>query len=160
MDQTGTYVTIMQESLVRKKKYLLEILELTQKQEQLAKAKKFDENAFGETIDRKEVLINNVEEIDKGFTSVYDRVRVEIMEDKELYQNELLGMQSLIKACVDLGMQIEAMEERNRASLEHAFSTGFKGIKRAKQSKQVANKYYKSMTNGTVNDSMLYDRKK
>ena len=69
-------------------------------------------------------------------------------------------MQDLIKECVDLGMQIEAMEERNRASLEHAFSTGFKGIKRAKQSKQIANKYYKSMSNGAVNDSMLYDRKK
>lgn len=160
MSQTGTYVNIMQESLVRKKKYLLEILELTQTQEQLAKAKKFDEDAFGDTIDRKEVLINNVEEIDKGFTSVYDRIRTEVMEEKELYHDELLAMQSLIKECVDLGMQIEAMEERNRASLEHAFSTGFKGIKRAKQSKQVANKYYKSMANGTVNDSMLYDRKK
>ncbi len=160
MSQTDTYVNIMQESLVRKKKYLLEILELTQTQEQLAKAKKFDEDAFGDTIDRKEVLINNVEEIDKGFTSVYDRIRTEVMEEKELYHDELLAMQSLIKECVDLGMQIEAMEERNRASLEHAFSTGFKGIKRAKQSKQVANKYYKSMANGTVNDSMLYDRKK
>lgn len=160
MSQTGTYVNIMQESLIRKKRYLLEILELTKKQEQLAKAKKFDEDAFGDTIDKKEVLINNVEEIDKGFTSVYDRVRVEIMEEKDLYSEELLGMQDLIKECVDLGMQIEAMEERNRANLEHAFSIGFKGIKRAKQSKQIANKYYKSMSNGTVNDSMLYDRKK
>ncbi len=160
MDQTGTYVNIMQESLIRKKKYLLEILELTKKQEQLAKAKKFDEDAFGDTIDKKEVLINNVEEIDKGFTSVYDRVRVEIMEEKDLYNDELLNMQNLIKECVDLGMRIEAMEERNRASLEHAFSVGFKGIKRAKQSKQIANKYYKSMSNGAVNDSMLYDRKK
>lgn len=160
MNQTDTYVNIMQESLVRKKKYLLEILELTKKQEQLAKAKKFDEDAFGDTIDRKEILINNVEEIDKGFTSVYDRVRTEIMDEKEQYHDELLNMQSLIKECVDLGMQIEAMEERNRASLERAFSTGFKGIKRAKQSKQVANKYYKSMSNGAVNDSMLYDRKK
>ena len=160
MNQTDTYVNIMQESLVRKKKYLLEILELTKKQEQLAKAKKFDEDAFGDLIDRKEILINNVEEIDKGFTSVYDRVRIEIMDEKELYHDELLNMQSLIKECVDLGMQIEALEERNRASLERAFSTGFKGIKRAKQSKQVANKYYKSMSNGVVNDSMLYDRKK
>ncbi|MBD5095456.1 MAG: hypothetical protein HDT40_00370 [Lachnospiraceae bacterium] len=160
MNQTGTYVNIMQESLIRKKKYLLEILELTKQQEQLAKAKKFDEDAFGDTIDKKEVLINNVEEIDKGFTSVYDRVRTEIIEEKDSYNDELLSMQTLIKECVDLGMQIEALEERNRASLERAFSTGFKGIKRAKQSKQVANKYYKSMSNGVVNDSMLYDRKK
>ncbi|MCM1171672.1 MAG: hypothetical protein NC393_06035 [Clostridium sp.] len=160
MNQTGTYVNIMRESLLRKKKYLKEVLDLTKKQEQLAKAKKIDEEAFGETIDRKDVLINNILEIDKGFSSVYDRVRSEVLEDKELYQDELISMQSLIKECVDLGMKIEALEERNRASLERAFSTGFKGIRRAKHSKNVANKYYKSMSNGNINDSILYDRKK
>ena len=160
MDQTGTYINIMQESLLRKKQYLAEILDLTKRQEQLAKPKKIDEEAFGETIDRKDVLINNILEIDKGFSSVYDRVRTEILDNRELYQDELLNMQKLIKECVDLGMKIEAREERNRVALERAFSVGFKGIKRAKQSKNVANKYYKSMSNGNVNDSVLYDRKK
>lgn len=160
MNQTGTYVKIMQESLFRKKKYLDEILELTKEQECLAKEKKFDEEAFGVVIDQKETLINNVNEIDKGFTSVYDRVRTEVLADQELYRNELLSMQSLIKECVDLGMQIEVLEERNRATLERVFAVGFKGIKQVKQSKQVANKYYKSMSNGMVNDSILYDRKK
>ncbi len=160
MDQTGTYINIMQESLLRKKQYLAEILDLTKRQEQLAKPKKIDEEAFGETIDRKDVLINNILEIDKGFSSVYDRVRTEILDNRELYQDELLNMQKLIKECVDLGMKIEALEERNRVALERAFSVGFKGIKRAKQSKNVANKYYKSMSNGNVNDSVLYDRKK
>lgn len=160
MNQTGTYVKIMQESLFRKKKYLEEILELTKEQEHLAKEKKFDEEAFGVVIDQKETLINNVNEIDKGFTSIYDRVRTEVLADQELYRDELLSMQSLIKECVDLGMQIEVLEERNRATLERVFAVGFKGIKQVKQSKQVANKYYKSMSNGMVNDSILYDRKK
>ncbi len=160
MNQTDTYINIMQESLLRKKNYLKEILELTKKQEELAKAKRIDEDAFGEIIDKKEILINNITEIDKGFTSVYDRIRSEILANKELYHDELLNMQDCIKVCVDLGMQIEALEERNRASLERAFSVGFKGVKRAKQSKHVANKYYKSMSNGAVNDSILYDRKK
>ncbi len=160
MNQTGTYVNIMQESLLRKKRYLNEILELTKEQEHLAKEKKFDEEAFGAVIDQKEVLINNVNEIDKGFTAVYDRVRTEVLTDQEFYREELLSMQALIKECVDLGMQIEVLEERNRAALEQVFAVGFKGIKQVKQSKQVANKYYKSMSNGMVNDSIFYDRKK
>lgn len=160
MNQTGTYVNIMQESLVRKKTYLSEILELTKEQEKLAHAKKFDENAFGETIDKKEILINNVNEIDKGFTSVYERVRTEVHTNKNLYQNELKSMQDLIRECVDLGMQIAVLEERNRATLEQVFAIGFKGIKQIKQSKQAANRYYQSMSNGNVNDSVLYDRKK
>ncbi|MBE5946722.1 MAG: hypothetical protein E7259_07275 [Lachnospiraceae bacterium] len=160
MNQTVTYVNIMLESLQRKKKYLEEILQLTKKQEELAKAKKFDEDAFGEIIDQKEILINNVNEIDKGFTSVYERVRTEILEDKEIYATELKNMQLLVKQCVELGMEIEVLEERNRATLEQVFSIGFKGIKQVKQSKQVANKYYQSMSNGNVNDSIFYDRKK
>lgn len=160
MNQTMTYVNIMQESLERKERYLKEILELTKEQERIAKEKKFDEEAFNELIDKKDVLINNVNEIDKGFTAVYDRVRTEVMENKHLYAEQLVNMQELIRRCVDLGMEIEAQENRNRATLEQVFSVGFKGIKQVKQSKKAANKYYKAMSNGNVNDSVLYDRKK
>lgn len=160
MNQTATYVNIMQESLVRKKKYLTEIWELTKEQEKIAHGKRFDEEAFGSLIDKKEILINNVNEIDKGFTSLYDKVRTEVLDHKGFYGTQLKTMQSLIKDCVDMGMQIEVLEERNRAALEQAFSVGFKGVRQAKQSKKVANKYYKSMSNGMVNDSILYDRKK
>lgn len=160
MNETGTYVTIMRESLLRKKKYLEDILLLTREQERLAREKKFDEAAFGELIDKKEVLIENVNEIDKGFTAVYDRVRTEVLANRELYHDELSAIQALIRECVDAGMEIETLEERNRATLEQVFAVGFKNIRQVRQSKHVAGKYYKSMSNGMVNDSILYDRKK
>ncbi len=160
MNQTGTYVNIMKESLVRKKTYLQEILELTNKQGELAVAQELEEEAFSIIVDRKDVLISNVNEIDKGFTAVYDRVRKEILEDKELYKDELKSIQELIKQCVDLGVVIESAELRNKSALETAFAKSYRGVKQLKQSKQVVNKYYKSMSNGMVNDSILYDRKK
>lgn len=160
MADTTLYVDILRDSLVRKKGYLSEVLELTVSQGKLAKADDFDETAFEELIDRKEVLIGNINEIDKGFTSVYDRVRTELLENKDSYRDVLAEIQRLIRECVDIGMKIEAEEERNRHSLEQTFSTKFKGIRQLKQSKNVANKYYKSMANGMVNDSMLYDTKK
>ena len=160
MSQTKTYVTIMQESLERKEQYLLQLLELTKEQEKLAGQKKFDEDAFEAIVDKKDTLIHNVNEIDKGFTAVYDRVRTEVLDHQEEYRDELKSMQDSIRACVDLGMQIEAIEERNRQALSKAFAKGFRGIKQAKQSKQAASRYYQTMSNGNVNDSMLYDRKK
>ncbi len=160
MNQTGTYVTIMKESLVRKKNYLQEILELTNKQGELATADKLDEEAFSKLVDRKEVLISNVNEIDKGFTSVYERVRKEILENKDLYKDDLRDIQDSIRQCVELGMNIESAELRNKSALEAAFAKSFKGVRQLKQSKQVATKYYKSMSNGMINDSILYDRKK
>ena len=160
MEQTGTYIKILRESLERKKEYLDEILSLTKEQEKLAKAEKFDEDAFEQIVDKKDIFINNINEIDKGFDSVYKRVRIEIQENKELYTTELKTIQNLIRLCVDKGLEIEALEERNKTSLESAIARSFKGMNQVKQSKSVANKYYKSMANGMVNDSMLYDRKK
>ena len=145
---------------MRKEKYLQEILDLTNKQGELATAQELDEEAFGALVDKKDILISNVNEIDKGFTAVYDRVRKEIIQDKDLYKDELKAIQNSIRHCVDLGMAIESTELRNKAALETAFAKSFRGVKQLKQSKQVANKYYKSMSNGMINDSMLYDRKK
>ena len=158
MDQTGTYVKIMRESLERKQNYLTEILQLTNRQAVLANAEKFDEDEFASIVDRKDMLIGNINEIDKGF-SVYDRVRSEIQSNPAAYREDLKTVQQLIRTCVDLGMQIEAAEERNRAVMEQVFSAKFQGVRQMKQSKSVANKYYKSMANGMVNDSLLYDRK-
>ena len=160
MDQTGTYVNIMRESLERKQRYLTEIWKLTNEQSVIATAEKFDEEQFSELVEKKDVLIDNLNEIDKGFSSVYDRVRIEIQRDPVVYRDELLAIQNLIRTCVDLGMQIKAVEERNRAVMEQVFSAKFQGVRQMKQSKTVANKYYKSMANGMVNDSLLYDRKK
>ena len=115
MDQTGTYVKIMRESLERKQNYLTEILQLTNSQAVLANAEKFDEDEFASIVDRKDMLIGNINEIDKGFSSVYDRVRSEIQSTPAAYREDLKTVQQLIRTCVDLGMQIEAAEERNRA---------------------------------------------
>ena len=129
MNQTGTYVNIMRESLERKRKYLTEILKLTNEQSVIAAAEKFDEERFSEIVEKKDVLIDNINEIDKGFSSVYDRVRIEIQQNPSAYRDKLLAIQELIRACVDLGVQIEAVEERNRATMEQVFSAKFQGVR-------------------------------
>ena len=160
MEQTTLYVSILHQSLKRKKEYLNKLLQLTKKQAEIAGEKDFNEDAFEDVINEKDILINNINEIDKGFTSVYDRVRTEVLDNQDVYKKELLAIQELIRECVDLGMEIEATEKRNKALFEQVFARGFKGIKQVKQSKEVANIYYQSMYNGAVNDSILYDRKK
>ncbi len=160
MEQTGTYVKILRESLERKRRYLTELLQITNEQSMIATAEKFDDTRFSEIVEKKDVLIDNINEIDKGFSAVYDRVRTEIQADPVSYRTDLKAIQELIRTCVDLGMQIKVVEERNRAAMEQVFATKFQGVRQMKQSKTVANKYYKSMANGMVNDSLLYDQKK
>ena len=160
MEQTGTYVKILRESLERKRRYLTELLQITNEQSMIATAEKFDDTRFSEIVEKKDVLIDNINEIDKGFSAVYDRVRTEIQADPVSYRTDLKAIQELIRTCVDLGMQIKVVEERNRAAMEQVFATKFQGVRQMKQSKTVANKYYKSMANGMVNDSLLYVQNK
>ena len=54
MDQTGTYVNIMRESLERKQRYLTEIWKLTNEQSVIATAEKFDEEQFSELVEKKD----------------------------------------------------------------------------------------------------------
>ncbi len=160
MNETGMYVGILSDSLKRKKAYLDEIAELTVKQGELAAQDKFDEEAFGETVDKKETLINNINEIDKGFTSVYDRIRENLLQEKDIYKVELKNIQALINSCMDKGNEIEVLEERNRQKIEVIFAGERKNLRQVKNSRSVANRYYKTMANGMINDAMLYDRKK
>lgn len=160
MNETGMYVGILKDSLKRKKAYLDEIAELTVKQGELAAQDKFDEEAFGQTVDKKETLINNINEIDKGFTSVYDRIRENLLKEKDSFTDELKEIQSYIKSCMDKGNEIEVQEERNRQKIEGIFAGERKNLRQVKNSRSVANRYYKTMANGMVNDAMLYDRKK
>ncbi|MBQ9609510.1 MAG: hypothetical protein IJV15_08730 [Lachnospiraceae bacterium] len=160
MEQMDTYVGIMLDSLKRKKSYLEEILTLTEKQSEIADSDAFDDEVFGETVDRKEILIDNINEIDKGFTSVYDRIRGNLLDNKDKYLDELKSMQDLIRFCMDAGLKIEALEERNRAKLEFALANRQKNYRQVKQSRSIVNKYYRGMSGSIINDSMLYDRKK
>ncbi|MBQ8913102.1 MAG: hypothetical protein IJ054_03555 [Lachnospiraceae bacterium] len=160
MNETGMYIGILRDSLKRKKNYLEEIAELTSGQSELAGSDSFDEEAFGRIVDRKEILINNINEIDKGFTSVYDRVRGNLLEEKDLYKAELNEIQELINVCMEKGAEIEVLEERNRQKLEMVFASERKNLRQVKNSRTVANRYYKTMSNSVVNDAMLYDRKK
>lgn len=160
MKESMRYVNILRESLERKKQYLDTILEYTVEQGKLAHAESFDENAFSRLVEGKEVLINNINEIDKGFTSVYDRVRSQVLDNPAEYADELKKIQQLIQQCIDLGMKIEACEQRNRGALEQALSSGLRNIRKVKQSKKIVNQYYRSMANGAVDDMVFYDKKK
>lgn len=160
MGHTENYLDILRDTLARKKEYLEKLLSLTQEQSAIAKGQPFDEDAFERTIDAKDILIDNVNEADKGFSAVYNRIRSELSSNTLAYRDRLAEIQNLIRACVDTGLAIEKLEELNRASLEQALASGFKGMNQAKQSRSVASKYYKSMSSGYVNDSFLYDRKK
>ena len=69
-------------------------------------------------------------------------------------------MQNLIRKVTDLGVEIRALEERNRSKLEVRFADQKKEMRQVKTSNKAASTYYKAMANPQNTDSYFMDQKK
>ena len=160
MAESEQYVNIMIDSLRKKDKILEEIIVQNDIQTELAAQPELDLDAFGESAEAKQALIEQLNVLDAGFQSLYDKVKIELNERKSHYASEIRQMQELIKILSEKGIKIQAQEEKNRLSLTAHFAKMKKEVKVAKKSMKVASDYYKSMSKTSVIDSQFMDKKK
>ena len=155
-----TYIRMMLDVLGKKEIHLAKLLELTKEQESLLKNEEFNEAEFALIIEKKSGHLRKLEEFDSGFQSIYSRVAEEIQNNKEAYKEQILEMQKLITSVTDLGVQLSALEEKNKAALELKLQSKKQNIRQFKVSKQTADKYYKNMIGMQTGASYFMDQKK
>lgn len=155
-----TYIRMMMDILNKKETHLEKILEYTTRQEEILKGEVFSEEEFDALIEKKQGLIQKIEEFDEGFQSVYNRMAEELAANKEQYKEQILTMQEQILRVTDLGVRLTTLEQKNRAGLELRLRDRKKGIKQFKVSKQTADKYYKNMIGMQTGASYFMDKKK
>ena len=143
--EKNSYIGMLLQTLQNQEVTLQEVLAITKEQSKIAAGQEFDEEAFGETLNQKEILIARLNSLDDGFASVYGRVRSVIMKEKESYREEILKMQEYIKNCTDLGVEIKVLEERNRDKLMQCFSEKQKQYGSQMNAATVASKYHQTM---------------
>ena len=114
--EIGVYVTALQTALQEKRKILRELLQLTQEQEQILGNKEMDADDFERLLQEKEKWLNKIQELDKGFQNLFDKIGSSLKENKQQYKQQILSMQEDIRAITDCGVQIEALEKKNRDS--------------------------------------------
>lgn len=151
--QNKEYVTIMADSLKKKKELLNTLLTKTKAQSELISGKEYADinwKQFEVYIEEKENAINRIVALDDGFEQVYNRTKEEIDANKALYANEIKEMQGLIKDVTDLGVTIQAAEERNRREIERIMTASKLEIKQAKKSLKVSTSYFNSMYGANV----------
>lgn len=159
MEDSHNYVQILIDTLQKQVDVLKDVLEVTKEQSVIAGKEDFDETLLEESLNKKEVLIAKLNGLDDGFTAVYGRVHSEVREKQDLYREELQRMQSLIKECTDLGVEIKVLEERNRERLMQCFSRKQKQYGSQKTAASVASHYHQTMNNTKVSDSYFLDQK-
>ncbi|WP_022770335.1 MULTISPECIES: hypothetical protein [unclassified Butyrivibrio] len=139
---------MLEESLQKKVEILTRIEEQNTKQADiLSDSGKVDEAAFDATVDAKSKLIDEINSLDDGFQSLFDRVKEEIGEHKEQYADQIKRMQKLIQEITGKSASIEASEHRNKRLAEKYFSTARENMNQSRNSSSAAFNYYQTMNN-------------
>ena len=79
------------------------------------------------------MLVSELLKMDEGFTSLFNRVKEQLLANKEQYSNEIKAMQQLIREVTELGVKVEAQEARNKSVVEERFRSMRKKIQNAKE---------------------------
>ncbi len=139
-------LSILQESLAAKRQVLLEIQEYNRKQEAVFMAQEVDMSLFDEAIEEKESLIQKLSQLDDGFEVMYEKLSVELQDNREKYADQIRILQQQIKEITDLGISIQAQEARNKSLIESFFSRERSNMHRSLQNSAKAYNFYKSMS--------------
>lgn len=161
MDYDNQYIGILTESLQRKIQILDQILLKTKEQRQIIHSQ--DKNSldiFDKNMQEKDVLIQELNKLDKGFEGIFNRVKEELKDKKEKYANEIHLMKQLISDITEKSMQIQKEEYQTQGEIQKFFKQEKEKVQLVKANKNAALNYYKTMSNLEHVDPQFMDKKK
>lgn len=158
MAETERYLQILIESLKKKIEILETLLALNEKQAEVLRMED-SLDAFDRLVDEKAAQIALLEKLDTGFETIYQHVRPEVTQYPERYKAQIHEIQSLIKELTDRSVRIETTEKRNKQAVEGYFASARKDLHESRRSMNVANNYYKNMTNSQYVDPQMINYK-
>ena len=154
------YLSVLEDSLKKKLQILDELTDYTTQQQELLKVEELDYEAFDRLVDQKDPLIQKIMELDQGFETVYDRIKEQLLSNKEQYAAQIKALQSLIGELTDKSVKLQTMEQRNKSAVEQQFRKSREKIRQGRQNKQAALNYYKNMNNSNYVPPQFLDDKK
>ena len=107
----------------------------------------------------KDQLIQDISIIDKGFQSLYDRIKIELVSEKDLYQTQIMKLKVKITEISDLTVKVLAQEERNKNKIEQIFEQKKKCYQKQLGGVKSATNNYANAVQATI-DPFFIDKKK
>lgn len=142
---SNVYIRILLDSMKKKERVLQYLLGETKEQSQILSEELFNIDNFDRSMERKELLIEELNQLDNGFETTYERIKEELKKGKEKYQTEIIELKKLITSVTDISVKIQALEQRNKKSMEQCLIQQKQEIKQMKMNNQTAVKYYNQM---------------
>lgn len=147
MESAMVYISALQESLQKKKKIMEQLLILTEEQGELLAQTTMNTDRFEEILDEKDAFLGEIDSLDRGFNSVFQKLSPFLDKDKESYRTPIIKMQELIRTITDCGVRLEGVERRNRDAFQKYLLKERQEIKNSKNSNRTAVSYYQNMPN-------------
>lgn len=158
MNQSGAQILL--QSLEKKNVLLDQMIQQNSVQEKILKQEEFDMDAFDEAIDKQSSYLEELDKLDQGFEAVYDRVRQELIENKDRYRTEIARMKEQIQKITDKIVTLNAGNMRNKMLAENQFKKRQLAIGSGISKNRVASSYFNSMNNLNYVSPQFYDNKK
>ena len=157
---TGNYLTLLEESLQKKLQVLEEIQQYNLKQQEIFQSEAADMDGFDEAVEEKGKLIEKLTALDNGFESLYSKVKKELEDNRDKYQDQIKRLQKLVTEVTETSVSIQTQEARNKALIEEYFRKERENIRSGRRSSKAAYDYYKNMNRSAVVMPQLMDKKK
>lgn len=158
MNQSGAQILL--QSLEKKSKLLDQMIQQNSMQEGILKQEEFDMDAFDAAINKQSSYVEELDKLDQGFEAVYDRLRDELVNNKEQYRTEIKQMQEQIQQITDKIVTLNAGNMRNKMLAENQFKKKKHEIGNGVSKNRAARNYYNNMNNLNYVSSYFYDNKK
>lgn len=158
--EIANYLELMKDSLIKKDKVLSTVIELTKGQETLLGEAEFDAEAFDELINKKSLLIEEINKLDEGFDLIYKRIADVVKANPAVYRKNIEKLQEFIRHLVDKGIEIETAERRNQVKFDMKVSKSRDKIKSYNLNSSAVTKYYSNMSGNTGESTYFLDQKK
>ena len=160
MEEGRNYIRILRESLEKKERILRNLLDMTRQQEEYLAGSEFELDVFEEMLDVKNGMIEELNSVDDGFETVYERIREYLQSHQKELAEPIREMQNRVREITSLSVSLQALEERNRKKLEGIFASKQQEIKKFRQSSQMVNNYYQTMSGAGSYQPSFLDKKK
>lgn len=153
-------LTILSESLDKKLEILQKVQEYNKQQEKAFSEETISLDDFDAAIEEKGKLIDEINRLDAGFETLYEKLADELKNNRERYVAQIRELQQKVTAVTDLSVTVQAQEARNKQLVEQYFAKRRAGIKEGRTSSKVAYNYYKNMSNANAVPPQFMDSKK
>lgn len=158
MNQSGAQILL--QSLEKKNKVLDQMILQNCLQERILKEEDLDMDAFDAAIEQQSDYVDELDRLDRGFEAVYDRVREELMQNKEHYRTEITRIKEQIQLITDKIVTLNAGNMRNKMLAEAQFKKKKLAIGSGVSKNRVATNYYNNMNSLNYVSPQFYDNKK